>query len=106
MLSRLKPPAWPRGNGTEDTEWMLDSDLVAEVVGQLVVDLETLVVDLVVESEWVDPEDILRYCKVALSYEMILSLSSLLLTVPPAVDLSFSMFAFLAFLASLILFQV
>ena len=39
---------------------MLDSELTAEDVEQLVVDLEILGVDLVVESEWVDHEDTLR----------------------------------------------
>ena len=41
--------------------WRLGSDFVVEIVELQVVDLENLDVDLVVESDLVDPEETLRY---------------------------------------------
>ena len=46
---------------------MFDSDFVVEVVELQAVDIENLEADLVVESEFVDPEDTPRCCKLALS---------------------------------------
>ena len=63
------------GQGKEEqktlthSDWALDFVRLVEVE-QLVVDLEVLEVGLIEESELVDPEKALRYCKLALSSEI------------------------------------